>query len=407
MISVTSFVNDYIKNVYAFFVLTLLLLCSIPYIFCWLAHYTHFFGHQYARLFYALMQRFNVTYVILPMKNPVNKTKDVFDLIDCYDPSIYWTLCLDTLRMNAYEEAVRQCAQHQEKAVWLDIGTGAHMPLTRLLIKYGVAEHVYAVEANRSAYQYARTLREHLPDNEKQKISLDGCYSKSIDWYAKDPRPNAIIHEIIGCISSDEGCIKVMHDTIENLRDDVFLCIPYQIGTLCVPVSRPKLSLFSAFSSFFLFSSMKIMKNIGIQVLFNPPKETLLCETPQFIENFILLDYARKPLDKCTTLKTKFIVEKSMVQWTGFYLAPFILTTKDSKNGVAEINGLKQITNWPVFYIQMYNYGEAINVKQGDEIHILFQSDLTTECPTYRLEAWLNDDSLMRSAFAWRGPAIF
>jgi hypothetical protein len=86
------------------------------------------------------------------------------------------------------------------------------MPLTRLLIKYGVAEHVYAVEANRSAYQFARTLRERLPENEKRTISLDGCYSKYVDWYAKEPRPNAIIHEIVGCISSDEGCIKGEHD---------------------------------------------------------------------------------------------------------------------------------------------------------------------------------------------------
>jgi hypothetical protein len=96
-----------------------------------------------------------------------------------------------------------------------------------------------------------------------------------------------------------------------------------------------------------------------------------------------------------------------MLQWTGFYLAPYILTSKDSKNGIAEINGLKQVTNWPVFYIQMYNYREAMDVNQDDEIHILFQSDLTTECPTYRLEAWLNNDSIVRSTFAWRGPAIF
>jgi hypothetical protein len=198
-----------------------------------------------------------------------------------------------------------------------------------------------------------------------------------------------------------------MHDTMENLRGDVSLCIPYQIGTLCIPVSRPKLSLFSSFCSFFLFSSMKIIENVGLQVLFNPPKEAPLCQTSQFIENFILQDYVRKPLDKCTTFETKFVVGKSMVQWTGFYLAPYILTSKDSKNGIAEINGLKQVTNWPVFYIQMYNYREAMDVNQDDEIHILFQSDLTTECPTYRLEAWLNNDSIVRSTFAWRGPAIF
>lgn len=384
--------------------LTILLLYFILFIFHWLAHHSDVFGYLYVRLFYGLIRRFNVTYVTLPMRNPISKKRTVFDLIDRYDPLMYWMMCLDTCRVNAYEEAIKQFEQRQQKAVWLDIGTGAHMPLTRLLIKYGVAEHVYAVEANRSTYQFARTIREQLPEKEKRLISLDECYSKNVDWYAKNPRPNAIIHEIVGCISSDEGCIKVMHDTIENLRDNASFCIPYQIGTLCMPVSYPKLSRFSSFCSFLLSSSMTIMKTIGIQGLFNPPRDTFLCKTPQFIENFVLQDYARKPLDKCTTFKTKFVVEQNMVKWTGFYLAPYILTSKDTKN---EINGLEQVTNWPVRYIQMYNYREAMYVKRGDEIHVLFQSDLTTECPIYRLETWLNSDHFVRSNFAWRGSAIY
>jgi hypothetical protein len=55
----------------------------------------------------------------------------------------------------------------------------------------------------------------------------------------------------------------------------------------------------------------------------------------------------------------------------------------------------------------MYDRRKGINVKQGDEIHIIFESDLTDECPTYRLEAWVNNDYLLRSFFALRGPAIY
>ncbi|CAF3901248.1 unnamed protein product [Rotaria sp. Silwood1] len=285
--------------------------------------------------------------------------------------------------MNAYEEAIRQYGQQQQKAVWLDIGTGAHMPLTRLLLKYKVAEHVYAVEANSKTYQFAKTLRENLSDEEKRKISLYGCYSKDVDWHAQNPRPNAIIHEIVGCVSSDEGCIKVMHDTIKNLNENVSLCIPYSIGTLCMPVSRPKLSLTSSFCSFLLCTSMRIVKKVGIQGMFNPPKDAFLCETAQFIEKFILQDYVKKPLDKCRIFKTKFIVEKSTAKWAGFYLAPYILTSMNNTNGVGEINALKRMTNWPVHYIQMYDYRNGRNVKKGDKIHIVFETDLTTECPTF------------------------
>ncbi|CAF3210745.1 unnamed protein product [Rotaria sp. Silwood2] len=340
------------------------------------------------------------------MRNPTDNKRNVFGLIDLYDPFVYWLMCLDSSRVNAYEEAIRQYRQRQQKFVWLDIGTGAHMPLTRLLIKYRVAEHVYSVEANREAYQSAKNLLEHLPDEEKRKISLYGCYSKNVDWYAQDPRPNAIIHEIVGCISSDEGCIKVMHDTIKNLNEDVSLCIPYRIGTLCMPVSRPKISLFSSFCSLLWSTSMRIIKKAGTQGMFNPPKDAFLCETPQLIEKFILQDYVRQPLDKCSIFKTKFTVEKSTAKWAGFYLAPHVLTSIDNRNGAAEIDGLKGMTSWPVRYVQMYDYRKTINVKQGDEIHVVLESDLTDECPTYRLEAWANNDYLLRSSFAWKGPAI-
>ncbi|CAF5044062.1 unnamed protein product [Rotaria sp. Silwood1] len=281
------------------------------------------------------------------------------------------------------------------------------MSLTRLLIKYETAEHVYAVEASREAYCFAKNLRGRLPDEEKRKIFLYGCYSKNIDWHAQNPRPNAIIHEIIGCIPLDEGCIKVMHDTIKNPNGEVYSCIPYKIGTLCMPVSRPKRSRISSFCSFILSSSMKIIKDVGIQGMFNPHKDAFLCETPQFIEEFILQDYVRKPLESHRVFKTKFIVEKRTGKWAGVFLAPHVLTSKDNRNGIAEIDGLKRMTNWPVRYVQMYYYQKAIDVKQGDEIHVVFESDLTKECPTYRLEAWVNNNYLLRSSFAWIGPAIY
>ncbi|UJR17067.1 hypothetical protein I4U23_003964 [Adineta vaga] len=315
-------------------------------------------------------------------------------------------MCLDSYRVNAYEEAIKQYRQRQDKAVWLDIGTGAHMPLTRLLIKYGVAKHVHAVEANRETYQFAKKLQQQLPNEEKKKISLYGCYSSHIDWYAQDPQPNAIIHEIVGCISSDEGCIRVMHDIIQNLHGNVSFCIPYKIGTLCIPVSRPNVSLISSFCSCLLSTSVRIIKSIGIQGMFNPPKDVFLCDKPEFIEDFILEDYVRKPLENYRKFSTKFIVKKSTAQWTGFYLAPYILTAGGKRNDLVEIDGLKNITNWPVRYVQMYDYEKGIVVKQDDTIHVVFESDLTNECPIYRLEAWTNDDYLIRSSFAWKGPAV-
>lgn len=394
-----------IKLFSLFFILTLLLYCLV-FIFWWLAHRFDFFGRYYAILFYALPNMFNITYLLQPMKNPTNRRRTVFRLINRYDPFMYWMMSSDSHRIKAYEEAIMQFQKQQRKAVWLDIGTGAHMTLTRLLLKHKAAKHVHAVEANHSAFRFARTFLKQLPDDDKNRVTLHEGYSKQVNWSVQDPQPNAIIHEIVGCIATDEGCIKVMYDTIKNLHGNVISCIPYRIGTLCVPASRPKISIHSLLCSFLICSSTNIIKNIGLQGIFNPPQHSFLCVKSQLIESFILLDYAKKAPERCIKSQATFVVEKNMTKWNGFYLAPYILTSNVDQEDAAEINGFKYMTNWPVRYVQIYEHDNGIDVVKGDEIHVIFESDLTNECPIYRLEAWLNEDYLQRSSFSWKGPAI-
>lgn len=393
-------------NLCFYMVILLATMYSIRHLLNWLVCNTDIFGRYFAMLCMWLTTRLNVTILLEPSTCPTNRKKDVFTLIDSYSSYVYWIMCLDSYRLNAYEEAVRQYEKQQKRKVWIDIGTGAHMPLARLLLKYEVAEHVYAVEASYQTYLHSKKCLEQLPSKEKKQISLHNCFSTDIDWQVYDPRPNAIIHEIVGTISSDEGCIKVMHDMIKNLNGDVSVCIPYQVGTLCVPVSHPKITLLSSLCSSVFHRTFNIIKKLGIQGVVNPPKDTYLCETPQFIEKFVLMEYACMPLNGCKTFQTKFIVDKNEAHWTGFYLAPHILTTKDNENGAAEINGLSKVTNWPVNYVHMFNTEHGIDVKQGDEIHLIFQSDLTDACPTYRIEAWVNNEYLLRTSFAWKGSAL-
>ena len=47
----------------------------------------------------------------------------------------------------------------------------------------------------------------------------------------------------------------------------------------------------------------------------------------------------------------------------------------------------------------MHNYKSDIHVKQGDDIRIIFESDLTDECLTYELTAWMNSEYFLRSSF--------
>ena len=385
-------------------IIVLLLLYSMQRLFEWLSFKTNLFAYAYASLFFALQYKWNVTYVAPAVPNlATNKrTTDKSFRIE-YSLLIYWILNLDSCRMNAYEEAVRQCQQKQRKHVWLDIGTGAHMPLTRLLIKHGVAEHVLAIESDQRTCKHARKFRQSMSDEDKEKISLYECHSDNIDWQTHHLRPDAIIHEIVGAVSSDEGCVKAMHDTLNSLNGNVSICIPYRIGTLCIPVSFPKLSILSSLCSLVLLRSCRIAKKCGVQPLVNPPKDIFLSETPQLIETYVALEDWKKSLDKYTTFKTKFIVNKKETQWTGFYLAPHILTAEDNTNGAAEIDGLKHKTSWNVSYVHMFDDSQGIKVQKGDEIHLVFHSKLDDMCPKYRLEAWLNDAYIQRTVVVWEG----
>lgn len=404
-ISLLMFLAEFpIATWFLYIILVLLLLYSIQCSFEWLAFRTNLFAYLYASLFHALQNKWNITFIAPGTLNLATNRATLEKSYSIeYNLLIYWMLNLDSRRMNAYEEAVKQCQRQQQKYVWLDIGTGAHMPLTSFLIKHDVAEHVFAIESDPETCKHAKALRQSMPEENKQKITVYECHSNEIDWEEHQLRPNAIIHEIVGSVASDEGYVKAIHHTINSLNGNVSICVPHQIGTLCVPVSFPKVSLLSSLCSLALLRSYRIAMKCGVQPLVNPPKNSFISQKPQFIEKFIALEDWKSQLDKCTTFKTKFIVDKNEAEWTGFYLAPHILTTTDNSNEIAEINGLRHKTSWNVNYVHMFDHSKGVKVQKGDEIHIIFHSELDNRCPKYRLEAWVNDAYLQRSAVVWEG----
>lgn len=368
---------------------------------CWLVNHTDSFGRLYAMLFIWLQERLNISIVRSKLRV---QNQNVFTFIKTYSRWFYWVMCLDRYRMNAYKEAVKQAYKHsssiKERSItsWLDIGTGAHMPLTRLLLEQKAAKHVHAVEANSKTYRCARKLHQSMPSL-KSKVTLHNEYSADINWSLHEPRPQAIIHEIVGTVSSAEGCIKVVHDTIAQLKH-VSLCIPYEIGTYCIPVSHPKISWLSTISSILCGGPMNISSERGVQCIYNPPKNVFLSTSPQFVEKFVL---EKAQPSECLRTNIEFIVESNHEEnWSGFYLSPYVLTANQLENGKYTIDGLKQNTCWGVCYINMVSKSEKLTVKKGDKIKVLFQANLSEECPSYQLEAWINDIHV--PSVNWKGP---
>ncbi|CAF0719350.1 unnamed protein product [Adineta steineri] len=319
--------------------------------------------------------------------------RDLRTFVDSYGGMGYWLMQLDRHRHRAYMEAARRAyvrfpkAQGPNTVTWLDIGTGPRMPLTRMVLENKVTEHVHAVEANSNTYRRAKALQESTPYLQN-KVTLHEGYSSDINWNQCDPRPCAIIHDILGTVSSEEGCVQILHNTMKNI-ENVSLHIPHEFGTYCIPVSRPKVSWLSSICSILFGGPASVSLEKGVQKLYNPPMDILLCKSAQLVEKF---ESANIPSIKYLTKKITFIVDATHGKdWVGFYLAPYILTMPHLEDGKGIIDGLKQNTNWGVKYVTMMDDTKGIKVKPGDNITVSFHTDFTHECPLYRLEAWIND----------------
>lgn len=348
------------------------------------------FSRLYVKTFYWLTEKLDLTIVRTKSRS---KPRDLSTSDNRYHNISYVLMELDQPRKRAYEQAAQYaCIPSPEKqdsntVVWLDIGTGPHLFLTQIILKSPITENVHAVETDPKAYQQAKTLQESSFDL-RQKVTLHKGYSGSIDWKQCCPPPNAIIHDVLGTVSTEEGCLTTLRHTMARFKH-VSLCIPHEFGTYCIPVSYPRISWLSSIFSKLFGGPSNITRKRGVQCVFNPPKNVHLCKKAEFIEKF---DSLNIPLDNYFVKTVQFTVETEYeAEFTGFYLAPYLLTAKNLENGLGVIDGLSQNTNWGVKYACMLDKSQKNRVKQGDQITVGFQTNLNSGCPIYRLEAWINN----------------
>lgn len=119
----------------------------------WCANYTDIVGMRYVRLFIWVQETCGLTLIRARLALATNKDAQTF--ICSYSKWFYWVMCLDEYRMRAYRTAIRAVVT---PSVWLDIGTGAHMPLTRLLLQQPQVTHIHAVEVHQLAFESATAV---------------------------------------------------------------------------------------------------------------------------------------------------------------------------------------------------------------------------------------------------------
>lgn len=390
--------------------LALLLTLILPY----LANHTNFIGKLYARFFIWLQESCNLCLIRSRLPSIGETNKDAHTFIGSYTRWFYSCMCLDKYRMGAYKKAIAKIANDSKYKSynWIDIGTGADMPLSRLLLDSKVANHIHAIESNQDAYLSAKNIKSSLEKKRgKNLITLYSCYSTDLSPDI-DPQPTAIVHEIVGTVSSSEGAVSSVLGILRKFPN-ISQLVPYRFGTLCVPVSWPITNLSSSMASLLYGGSWSISRESGIQCLYNPTK-TWMAE-PQLIEDYTL------PLLKAMT-KTKEKDSdpiKTIVQipitrrdiCCGLYLSPLIQCGPDSSDNSieSEINGMKSKTNWGIEFVCFGN-DKALWLDVGDVLEVGFTANVAESCPSYHIDVILFRSSCShkqgQSIFSldWKGP---
>src|ERR1700730_4024853 len=119
------------------------------------------------------------------------------DLADWYPDWMYELMETDEVRNQAYKDVIRETVAGK---VVLEIGTGRKALWAVCCARAG-AKRVYAIEANRRAYQTAlRFLRSRRIGN----VQLLRSFS---DHFQLPERCEVLVHSLVGDIGSSEGMI--------------------------------------------------------------------------------------------------------------------------------------------------------------------------------------------------------
>jgi hypothetical protein len=347
-------------------------------------------GRLLARLFY-FSQRALGCSIVVP--RVASQSADSREFVEGYSNTFHWIMLEDAVRTRAYESAATDPALCRAKR-FLDIGTGARMPLTAMVLRGGAAQ-VDAIEANPRTHRRAARFRESLEASEKGRIRLHLGFSTEIEL---DRRSDALVHELIGTIASSEGMVHCIADAQERLLVADALIIPARVATLLVPVERPPILRRSAIASRLATGETALDRRVGVQIVYNPPRGVRLNSTPVVLEEFDCADAAPAMREQMVQGTQHAIAAERDGRFSGFLLACRVVT----RDGAPVIDALNQLTNWGQVYAQMVE--EPVRVAKGEVIHVEFRVDARQFTPCYRLRVSFPTSGQMNE-IAWKGPA--
>jgi hypothetical protein len=301
------------------------------------------------------------------------------DLTEWYPDWMYEFMETDDVRNRAYQDVIRETVSGK---VVLEVGTGRKALWAVCCARAG-AKRVYAIEANKKAYQAAlRFLKSKRIDN----IHLLCGFSDHVEL---PERCEVLVHSIVGDIGSSEGMIGFIEDAKRRLLTPGAVHIPERSTTYFVLAEDPKLRP-AEWALGYAMRGLRPFEGLSFVWFFGFPQAAALSE-PQVFEDFVFREHLQLHTNKRLITEIK---RDGALRGVCFFIRLHV-------NEARVVDSWASPTAWSTPYVRLK---APTPVRKGDLVEMKIQSDLSGN-PSYsiRLVHHGNGAAKEIGAYAWSG----
>jgi hypothetical protein len=292
---------------------------------------------------------------------------------------MYELMETDDNRNQPYRDTIREAVAGK---IVLELGTG-RKALWAVCCALAGARKVYAVEANKAAYQAS------LKFLEARKIDNVHLICGFSDKITLPERCEVLVHDLIGNIASAEGMIPFIEDAKRRLLAPDAMHIPERCVTCAVLAEDPTLTLAERTLSYVLRGFQRLDRLSFVRVFGFRPQGAL--SEPYVFEDFTF----RQAQEFWRSVRLDMEIKRDgVLQGVLFFLRIYFTDTRVLDTWVSP-------TCWETPFVR---FKRPARVKQGDHVELCIQSDLSRNASySLQLAHEVNGSAKRIGEYAWAG----
>jgi hypothetical protein len=300
-------------------------------------------------------------------------------LTEWYPDWMYELMETDEVRNRPYRDAIREVVSDK---VVLELGTGRKALWALCCAKAG-AKRVYAIEANKKAYE---TSLEFVTSQGVRNVHLICGFSDEVEL---PERCEVLVHDLVGDIGSSEGMVPFIEDAKRRLLTADAIHIPRRCTTHVVLAEDPQLrpaewALSYGIRGFRPYDALPFVRFFGF------PHSAALSE-PHVFEDIVCSQVPKLRTSSQLRIEIK---RDGELRGVCFFIRLYLNETNLVDTWASQ-------TSWSTPYVRLTANAA---VKKGDLVEMSIQSDLLGN-PTYSLKLVHIADGSARELgrYAWSG----